>query len=106
MHDAQNLQGRNDAIASGREIAEDHVTALLAAEVQFLLHHLLNHVAVANLRAHNFSTVCRERLIGAKITHDSGDNCVPINAPTLEKIESGTGEQLIAIDDLAVLIAK
>src|ERR1017187_5371303 len=48
VHDAQNLQCADDAIARGGEIAEYDMAALFTAEIHVSLHHFFDHVTVAN----------------------------------------------------------
>src|SRR5437867_6807221 len=106
MHDAQNLQGGDDAIAGGGEIAEDDVTALFAAKIKFLLHHSFKHIAITDFCAHHLAAVRSERLIEAKIAHDGGDYRILLQSPSLQKVQRRNGENLIAIHNLAILVAK
>ena len=76
MHDSQNLERTDNAVAGSGEITKDDVTALFAAEIEFLLRHLFNHVAVANFRPQDFSAVRGERLIEAEIAHHGGHDRV------------------------------
>ena len=48
-HGGQQLQGREDAVAGGVVVEEDHVARLLAAEHGAQALHVLEHVAVADL---------------------------------------------------------
>ena len=81
MHDAQNLERADDAVSSRGEIAEDEVTALFAAEIEFFLGHRFNHIAIADFCPHHFSTLRGERFVQAKIAHDGGHNRV-LRQPT------------------------
>ena len=106
VHDSQNLKRANDAIARGGEITENDVTALFAAKIEFLLHHFFKHVAVTDFCAHDFSATRGERFIEAKIAHDGGDDRVLLQPASFQKIQRCNGENLVAIHNLAVLVAK
>ena len=106
MHDAQNLERGDDPVACSGEIPEDDVTALFAAEVEFLLHHFLNHIAVADFRAHHFAAVRCECFIQAKIAHDGGHDRILLQPTRLQEINGRDGEDLIAIHNLAVLVTQ
>ena len=47
-----------------------------------------------------------EGLIQAEIAHDSRDERILLQSASLQKIERRNGENLIAIDNLAVFVAK
>src|SRR3954454_6205533 len=106
MHDAQDLKRANDAVTGGGEIAENDMATLFAAEIQFLVDHFFKYIAITHLRAHNLSPARCERFIKANIAHYSGDDRVLSQPASLKKIQSCDGEDLVAIDDLAVLVAQ
>ena len=66
-----------------REVAKDHVSALLAAEIQVLPHHLLDHVAVADFRPKDLAAVRRERFVEPEIAHHRGDKGIFVAAVRL-----------------------
>ena len=72
-HDAQDLKGADDAVARGGVIAEDHVSALLAADIVSLAKHGFDDMAVADLGAEDFSTMGFEGFIEAEVAHDGGN---------------------------------
>src|SRR4051794_18587444 len=51
-HDGQNLKCGDESIACGRVVRQYDMPGLLAADVETLLAHLFEHVAVADLRSH------------------------------------------------------
>ena len=106
MHDPQNLKGGDDAVAGSGKIAEDDVTALFAAEVEFLVHHFFDHIAVTDFRAHQLPAMRCKRFVQAKIAHDGGYRGILLQPASFQQIEGGDRENLIAIHNLAVLVAK
>ena len=106
VHDAQNLQRADDAVAGGGEIAEDDVAALFAAEIEISRDHFFDDVTVADFRANDFAAMRGERFIETEIAHDRGDERVLLQPAGAQKIDRGDGENLVAIDNLAVFVAK
>ena len=105
-HHAQDLQRAHGAVAGGGKIAEDHVPALLAADVEIVLHHRLDHVAVADNRAQDFAAGVFQRLVQAAIGHHRGDERVLREASVFQKIDRGDGHDFVAIHSLPIFIAK
>src|SRR5262249_28358202 len=96
----------DDAVAGGGEITENDVTAMFAAEIKFLPHYFFEHIPIADLRTHDYSASRDERFVEAKIAHDGGHDRVLLQPAGLQKIESRNRENLIAIHNLAVFVAK
>ena len=105
-HDAQDLERANDAVARGGVVAEDHMSALLAADIVSIAQHGFDHIAVADLGAEDFSTVGFEGFIEAEVAHDGGNQGAALEAAALEVIHRRDGHDLIAIDQLAVFVAE
>ena len=106
LHDPQNLQRADDAVAGRGEVAKDHVAALFAAEIQILPHHLLDHVAVADFRPKDLAAMRRERFVEPEVAHHGGDKGILSQLSAAQQIDRGDGENFVAIHDLALLIAK
>ncbi len=82
------------------------MAALLAADVEIVPKHRLDDVAVADFRAQNLAAVRGDRLVEAEVAHDRGDERVSIEPSGPEKIHRGDRHDLVAVHDLAVLVAK
>ena len=104
-HHGQHLQRGQQAIARGREIRQHDVAGLFAADVDALLHHARDDIAVADLRALQLHADALEMVLEAEVGHDGGDDGV-LRQPALAFPRCRDhAEQLVAIDDLAVLVA-
>ena len=105
LHHRQHLQRRQQAIACGREIRQHDVARLFAANVEALLQHARHDIAVADLRALHLHADALEMVLEAEIGHD-GRNDRVLRQPALALPGRGDEtEQLVAIDDLAMLVA-
>ncbi len=76
MHDPENLERADDAIAGGCEIAKNNVAALFAAEIEISCNHFLDHVAIAHFCADDFAAIRGKCLIQAEIAHHRRDQRV------------------------------
>ena len=72
-HDPQDLQGGDQAVAGGAVVAEDHVAALLAAEVEAVAQHFINDLPVAHGGAHDASARGGNGRIQPRVAHDGAD---------------------------------
>src|SRR6202011_4068374 len=106
VHDPQNLERANDAVAGGCKIADDYVHALFPTDIDISANHFFNHVAIAHFCANDFAAVGCERFVQAEITHHGRDQRVVAKLVRFQKIERGDGENFVAINDLAIFIAK
>jgi hypothetical protein len=100
------IAGADDAVAGCRVVAENHVTALLAAYIEVLLHHRFDDVAITDLGAKHAALVRAQGFIEAEIAHHCGDQCVLRKASRVDVIDRGDGHDFVAIDDLAFLVAE
>src|SRR3984893_796583 len=82
------------------------MSALSPAEVQISLHHFLDHITVAHFGANHFAASGSDRLVESEIAHHRGDERVLLQLSRAQKIDSGNGENFIAIDNFAIFIAK
>ena len=100
----QHLQRRDKAVAGGREVGQDDVAGLLAADVEAVLAHVVEHVAVADRRAHERQRQALEIALEPVVGHHGGDDA-GLRQPAVGLEGLGDdGEQLVAVDDVAVLV--
>ena len=69
-HDAQDLECADYAVARGGVVAEDHVSALLAADIVSIAEHGFNDMTVADLCANDATSEGLEGFIQTEIAHD------------------------------------
>ena len=105
-HDAQDLERTDDTVACGGVVAEDHVSALLAADIVSIAEHGFDDIAVADLGAEDFSTVGFERFIEPEVAHDGRNQGAAFEAAALKVIDCCDGHDLVAIDQLTVFVAE
>ena len=104
-HDRERLERREQAVAGGVVIEEDDVARLLAAEVVAAAAHRLDHVAVADLRAHEAARRSRRAPArGRGCSSPSPRPCRPAacRAATMSRAEQR--EQRVAVDHVALLV--
>ena len=82
------------------------MTALFAAEIQISRNHFFDHVTIAHFRANDFAAACSKRFVETEVAHDRCDQRVVAELIRFQKVERGDRENLVAIDDLAIFIAK
>ena len=104
-HDVQHLECGHDAVAAGGVLGHDHVAALLAADAGTRDQHRLEDVLVARpacgRRGHRpASTICSRPPFESTLS----TTVLAASAAALEPVEGDDAEQLVAIDDLAVLV--
>ena len=68
-HDAEGLQGGDEAVAGGAVVAEDEVTALFAAEVVAVLPHFIDDVFIAHISANDFASSSFDGGVEAGVAH-------------------------------------
>src|SRR3954469_333059 len=73
LHDRQHMQCGNEAIAGGGVVGQDDVAGLLATEIVAAVQHLLEHVAIADRRAHEIKALRIEEALEPEIRHHCGD---------------------------------
>ena len=105
-HDAQDLECANDAVARGGVVAEDHMSALLAADIVSIAEHGFDDIAVADLGAEDFSPVGFEGFIEAEVAHDGGNQRAAFKAAALEVIDCCDGHNLVTIDQLTIFVTE
>ena len=82
------------------------MAALFAAEIQISLHHFLNDIAIANFRPDNFAADRAERFIEPEVAHHRGDQRLLREPAGFQEVDRGNGQDLVAIHQLAVFVAK
>src|SRR6267378_8308397 len=100
----QDLQGRDEAVAGRGVVRQDDMARRLAAEIDALLAHLLEHIAVADLDTMHLDPEPVEMALQAEIRHDGGDEAGLCQPPVLVPTLRDYGEQLIAVDQMAELV--
>src|SRR5206468_10664237 len=100
------LERTDNSVAGRGEITKNDVTALLAAEIQFPLHHFFDDITIAHFRADHFSALCAECLVEAEIAHHRGHDRILLKPASAQKVAGRDREDFIAIDNLSVLVAK
>ena len=103
-HDLHELQARQDAVARGRVLGEDHVAGLLAADLVAVLDHVLVDVLVADLGLLIADVDRVERLVQAEVRHDGGDDLVVRQLPVLLHVQTADIDRVVARDDVALFI--
>ena len=102
-HRRQRLQGRHQAVARGGMVDHDEVAGLLAAEIVAVGAHALEHVAVADRRAHEAELALVEIALEAEVGHHRGDDAAADQPAVLRPAIGDGRHELVAVDHLAVL---
>ena len=100
----QHLQGRHEPVARGGIVGQDDVPGLLAADVEAVLAHVLQHVAVADRGAHHRQAEPLDVAFEPEVRHHRGDEAALAEPPVLHPALGDDGHQLVAVDDLALLV--
>ena len=106
LHDAQDLERGDEAVARGGVVAEDEVAALLAAEVVAALEHLIDDVLVADAGVNRLAA---RRLHGgteAGVAHDGGDERLLGERALRDHVQRGDGHDVVAVQKAAGLVAE
>src|SRR5262252_10236160 len=98
------LQGSDEAVARRGVVRQDDVAGRLPTKIVAMLAHLLENVTVADLNAQQLDSLRIEMTLQAEIRHDGGDDPGLRKPPFLVPALRNDGEQLIAIDQMAVLV--
>ena len=72
----KDLQRRDQSVARGREIGQDDVAGLFAADIQSDLTHALRDVAVAHLGTVQRKPSAGEVAFKSQVRHDGRNHCV------------------------------
>src|SRR6266545_4630518 len=101
LHQMKDLERREDAVPGRVVLAKDDVSGRLAAELRVELLHLLPHVAVADLRAHETDAVARERRLEPAVRHDGPHDELGLELPVPREMPCGEREHEVAVVDAA-----
>src|SRR5712675_777865 len=106
LHHREHLQRRDKTIAGGGVVRQNDVTGRLAADIVAAAQHLFEHIAVADLRAHELDTLAFEKALQSEIRHHGGDDTRLGEAAVFLPALRDHREQLVAIDQMSALIDK
>ena len=81
-HFRQDLQCRQQAITRRREIRQDDMARLLAADIEALAAHMFRHITVAHLGARQRQIFSGQKPLEAEIGHDGGDQSATLQQST------------------------
>ena len=104
LDDGEHLQRGNQAVAGRGIIRQDNVAGLFATDIVTARAHALEHIAVADRRAHQLQANAAEIALEAEIGHHGGDDAGLAETAVFLPACGDDGEQLVAVDDLAVLV--
>src|SRR6185437_4476710 len=100
----EHLQGCDEAVAGGGVVGQDDVAGRLAADVVALRAHLLDHVTVADRRAHEAQALRGEMPLETEIRDHGRDDARILQAAVFLPALGDDGEQLVAVDDMPALV--
>ncbi len=100
----EKLQGRHQAVAGGGVVRQDDVARLLAADVEALGPHRLEHVAITHGGAFQRQPERSEIPFQSKVAHHRGDQSVAAQVTAQVPRLGDHRHELVAIDDLAIFI--
>ncbi|MFM1941937.1 MAG: hypothetical protein RI897_919 [Verrucomicrobiota bacterium] len=106
FHDAEDLEGTDQAVAGGGVVTEDHVSALFAAEVVIRLQHFIDDVLVADRGADDLSACFIDDSIESGVAHDCGNQGFFAKGSFPQHFQSTDGHDVVAIDELSGFIAE
>ncbi len=87
-------------------IAENHVPALLAAEVEPVPQHLINHVLVAHRRADHLAAAFADERVQPRVAHHRGDDRFLRQAPLRQHVPRGDRHDVVAVNHRAGFVAQ
>src|SRR5262245_3082561 len=100
----QELERGHETVARGREIRQDDMARLLAADIVAVLAHMLDHVSVADRRAREPKLDALQIALKPQIGHDGGDDAAAREPPALLPRLGNHRHELVAVDDVALLV--
>jgi hypothetical protein len=104
LHHRQHLQCGDKTVAGGGVVGQNNVAGGLAAEIVAAAQHLLQHIAVADRRAHEFDALAFEEALQPEIRHHGGDDAGLGEPAVFLPALRNHREQLVAIDHMSALI--
>ncbi len=106
LHHPQNLQGRDQAVARGAEIAHDDVAALLAPQVEVLLAHGGQHVLIAHPGADGLAAGRGDGGLQPGVAHDGGRQCFFGQGAGGQLFQGENGHDVVAVNERALFVAQ
>ena len=106
VHAIGQEQAGEDPVAGGGEIAEDHMTRLLAAQHEIAGLHRGEHVAVTDGRLHHRDPRGIESLAQTEVRHHRDRDRVVAQQAAFVHVERGDHHDLVAVDDLAAFVDR
>ena len=100
----QHAQRGDRTVAGGRVIEQDHVSRLLAADVEAPCAHLLEHVAIADLGPLEREALRCEVPLEPKVRHDRGHHTSPGQRALFRHPGGDQRHDLVAVDRPALLV--
>ena len=104
QHDFHHLETGQDAVTGAGVLREDDMTALLAADTAAVLSHVLVDVLVAHSSLGVANALLIERLVEAKVGHNSRDYGVVHQLAVLLHVAAVDVQNVVAGDDIAFLV--
>ena len=101
----QGLDSREQSIAGGGQITEYEVARLLAADIEPAAAHPAQNIAIADLGPLQRQALAFQIAFEAEVAHHRGDQGVLGQAALLAQCDGQQAEDLVAVDDLALLVA-
>ena len=105
-HQVADDQAGEHAVAGGRQICEHDVSRLLPADREVVNRHRRDHVAVAHRGLDDADTCGRQRAAQAEVRHHRDRDRVVAQHPALVPVERGHHHDLVAVDQVAVLVDR
>ena len=104
LHDGEDLQHGDQAVAGSAVVAEDQMPAGLSAEIQALPEHQVDHVFIAYGSPLHHAARFLDRLVESGVAHDGRHDGVFLERPLAQHVQSGHGEDVVAVDQIPVLV--
>src|SRR6185437_5758893 len=87
-----------------RVVREDNVPGRFAADIKAVGPHVIEDIAIADRRAHEFKAQLFEMTFETKVRHHGSDDAGSLQSAIFLPALGNDGEQLVAIDDMAAFI--
>src|SRR6516165_6327831 len=104
LHHGQHLQRRDEAVAGRGVVGQDDVAGWLTAKIIAAAEHPLEHVTIADRRAHKLKADAVQKSLEPEIRHHGGDDAGPRQAAVFLPALRDHCEQLVAVDEVAAFV--
>ena len=102
----EQLHRREQPVARGGQIGEDHVPTLLTAQAQVLVGQRLEHIAIAHRDLEDLDPVLLHPQPEAEVRHHGGDDRVLGQPAVVAPIDRHDRDDLVAVDQSAIGIDR